>query len=99
MSADAFGIDQPQPDTLALSGALNFGTVTRVLEGAGAVIDRGSIHVLDLAGVRAADSAGLACVLSLMARGSRHGRRLQVRNLPSSLQRLASVSDAEALLA
>lgn len=99
MHAEAFQIEQPQPDTIALSGALNFATVTQVLERAGALIERGSVRVLDLGGVRKADSAGLACVLSLMVRGSRHGQRLQVRNLPSSLQRLASVSDAEPLLA
>lgn len=99
MGADAFQIEQSQPDTLALSGALNFGTVTQVLEQAGAIVDRGSIRFLDLAGVRAADSAGLACLLSLLARGGRRGQRPQVRNLPSSLQRLASVSDAEPLLA
>lgn len=99
MSTDAFRIEQPQPDTLAVSGALNFSTVSQVLAQAGPMLDRGSVRVLDLAGVRTADSAGLACVLSLMARGGRGGVRPHVRNLPSSLQRLASVSDAEDLLA
>lgn len=98
MSSDSFQLERPVPDTLAVSGALNFRTAAQVLAQAGPMLADGQVRVLDLSGVRGADTAGLACVLSLLARGGRHGQRPQVRGLPGSLERLAAVSDAETLL-
>lgn len=98
MSADSYQLERSAPDTLAVSGALNFTTAAQVLADAGPMLAGGGMRVLDLSGVRSADSAGLACVLSLLARGARHGSRLRVEGLPGSLKRLAEVSDAEALL-
>lgn len=94
----AFQLQRPGPGTLAVSGALDFRTAANVLAEAGPMLAGSEVSVLDLSGVRSADSAGLACVLSLLSRASRQGRRLTVHGLPDSLARLAAVSDAEALL-
>ncbi len=98
MPALACRVEQPQPDTLALSGELRFTTVAPVLERARSLVAGGAVRTLDLSGVRGADSAGLACVLSLMALAHRAHGRMQVRNVPASLRRLAAVSDVEAWL-
>ena len=98
MSNQRYQLQRPSPDTLAVSGALDFHTAAQVLAEAGPMLVGGDVRVLDLSGVRSADSAGLACVISLQARASRHGPRLEVRGLPGSLARLAAVSDAEGLI-
>jgi len=99
MSDDRYRLEMSSPDTLAVSGALNFRTAAQVLAEAGPMLAGGGVRVLDLAGVSGADSAGLACVLSMLARAGAHGPRPRVHGLPGSLRRLAKVSDAEALLA
>lgn len=99
MSDDHYQLEMSSPDTLAVSGALNFRTAAQVLAEAGAMLADGNVRVLDLSGVRGADSAGLACVLSMLARAGIHGRaRPRVQGLPGSLKRLAAVSDTEPLL-
>lgn len=98
MSDDRYQLELSSPDTLAVSGALNFRTAAQVLAEAGPMLAGGHVRVLDLSGVRGADSAGLACVLSLLARAGMHGARPRVQGLPGSLKRLAAVSDAEPLL-
>lgn len=85
-------------DTLALSGALTFATAAHALAEAGRSLARGVQTKLDLSGLHHADSAGLACVLALIAEASRAGRRLAVCNLPEGLRALARVCDVEPLL-
>lgn len=80
---------------LAISGALTFATVALALRDGEDRIGAAKPNVLDLAGVDRADSAGLACVLALLAYGRRAQPELEVRNAPESLQALARVSDAE----
>ncbi len=98
MHEAGFQVKRGVPDTLEVSGALNFHTAARVLAVADPLLAGGDVRMLDLSGVREADSAGLACVLSLLSRSGRQGVRLQVRGMPGSLKRLAEVSDVEALL-
>jgi len=88
----------PDRDTLALSGALTFATAAVAFAEAGRSLALGTQTRLDLAGLDRTDSAGLACVLALIAEASRAGRRLVVVNLPESLRALADVCDARALL-
>lgn len=86
----------PDSKTLVLSGALTFATAAQALrDGTQQLAARSK---LDLAGVTRADSAGLACVLALLAQASRGGRRLTVLNLPEGLRALAAVCDASALI-
>lgn len=98
MSQPAFQLTTPAPDTLAVSGALTFGTATAALAMGRAELDRGAQTVLDLAGVSQADSAGLATVLALLAHGRGKGRAIRVAHVPTGLQALARVSGVEPLL-
>ncbi|MEO7149743.1 MAG: STAS domain-containing protein [Rhodanobacteraceae bacterium] len=88
----------PDQNTLALSGALTFATAAHALADAGRALAHGAQTRLDLAEVTGADSAGLACVLALIADASRAGRRLIVVNLPEGLRALAQVCGVEPLL-
>jgi phospholipid transport system transporter-binding protein len=88
----------PDPDTLALSGALTFANAAQVFEEAGRALREGTQTRLDLARLARSDSAGLACVLALLAQASRAGRPLRVVELPENLQALADVCDARGLL-
>ena len=97
--ADSAGMRcfNPDADTLALSGALTFATAAQALrEGSRSL---GARSRLDLAGITRADSAGLACVLALLAQASRAGQRLNVIDPPDGLRSLARVCDVESLLA
>lgn len=53
---------------------------------------------LDLAGVRNCDSAGLACVLAVLAEARRRGQAVGLQHVPAGLRTLARVSGVEALL-
>lgn len=98
MADAALQVDRPDAGTLALSGALTFATAAGALEQAGAALADGAPTRLDLGGVQATDSAGLACVLALLARARRAGRVLTVANLPADLRALARVCEVEPLL-
>lgn len=91
-------LDMPDRDTLALSGALTFVTAARAFAEAARSLESGTQTRLDLAGLRRADSAGLACVLALAAAASRAGRRLSVVHWPEGLRALAVVCGVETLL-
>ncbi|HET7358975.1 MAG TPA: STAS domain-containing protein, partial [Rhodanobacteraceae bacterium] len=78
-------VDAGVSGTLALHGELVFATAAQALAQADAELARDGAAQLDLAGISGADSAGLACVLALMAAEHARGRRLQVRNLPAGL--------------
>lgn len=85
-------IDRPAPGTLALAGALTFGTAASTWAEAGQRLAAEPFTTLDLAGIEQVDSAGLACVLALLA--TRPGT-LRAVHAPESLLALARVSDAE----
>jgi phospholipid transport system transporter-binding protein len=96
--APAFAVQAVASDTLALSGALTFVTAQHVLAQAQAAIAGRAPATLDLAGVDRADSAGLACVLAILASASQAGSRPRVVALPEGLRALARVSDVEMML-
>ena len=97
-SPDAVDCGTPDGDTLALSGALTFASAARAYEQASVALERGTQTRLDLAGLTRTDSAGLACVLALLARASRCGRPLRAANAPESLRALAEVCDLREFL-
>lgn len=92
-------VSEPAPTTLALAGALVFDTVSGALRQARDCVRDGRHETLDLDGVTAVDSAGLACVLAIMAAARRHGGALRVVHLPDDLAALARVCEVESLLA
>lgn len=88
----------PDRDTLALAGALTFATAARALAAGERMLTAGAQTQLDLSGVTRADSAGLACIVALVASASRAGRALTVVNWPERLRALAAVCDVAELL-
>jgi phospholipid transport system transporter-binding protein len=99
MAGPNVAVRRAAPDTLAVSGALVFDNAAVALAQADDMITDTPCGTLDLAGVSRADSAGLACVLSMLATAHHHGGALRVVNLPAGLRALARVCEVDTLLA
>jgi len=94
----AFKLDRAAPGMLAVSGVLSFDTAATALQALDDALRVGDRSQLDLGGVNACDSAGLACVLAVLAGARRHGKAVGLRNVPEGLRTLAQVSGVEFLL-
>jgi phospholipid transport system transporter-binding protein len=85
----------------AVRGALTFATAPSA-SGAGlrslSASATGPVEI-DLSGVSAADSAGLAVLLYWLAWARRNARKLTFKGVPRSIEALARISDVEELLA
>jgi phospholipid transport system transporter-binding protein len=79
-------------------GALHFNTVSALLTAGVTAINGGQATVIDLAGVTASDSAGLALLIEWLSVAKSAGRTLRFENIPSQLQQLARLSEVEELL-
>jgi phospholipid transport system transporter-binding protein len=81
-----------------VTGSLHFTSVSMLLTAGTAAIDAGRAAVIDLAGVTASDSSGLALLIEWLsvAKGANHPLRYE--NVPSQLQQLARLSEVEELL-
>ena len=95
-----FALEASGAARFSASGALTFATARRARElgeqtlaGAGA----GAIEVT-LAGITAADSAGLAVLLDWQGAARRAGRSLRYTEMPQGLEALARISDVGDLL-
>lgn len=95
MSESAFQLSDGAPDTVCVSGALTFASATAALSAINASLARDGRRLLDLAGVKHSDSAGLACVLAVLAEAR---GRVRVRNVPAGMQVLAKVCEVDGLL-
>jgi len=98
MSAAAFQVTRAAPDALQVSGALTFATAAQALAAIDAAAADGCRQV-DLAGVSQSDSAGLACVLAVLAKAAERGHALALRNVTEGMQVLAQVCEVDRLLA
>ncbi|MFC4528803.1 STAS domain-containing protein [Dyella halodurans] len=92
-------VDDSAPDGVRVSGPLTFANAAVALDALTAAVARDGRHTLDLAGVTRSDSAGLACVLAVLAQAAEQGRKLTVRNIPEGMHLLASVCEVEDLMA
>jgi phospholipid transport system transporter-binding protein len=81
-----------------LSGELRFDTVGSLLDIGTRVIGEGRVAVIDLAGVTAGDSAGLALLIEWLSIARSAKRPLRYEHIPSQLQQLARLSEVEDLL-
>ncbi|MGN6236085.1 STAS domain-containing protein [Dyella sp.] len=99
MSQSGFQLEARDDATLAVSGVLTFDTAHAVLLALRGKLAGGSFSALDLAGVARGDSAGLSCLLVVLAEVRARGRVLSVRHLPAGLHALAQVCEVEDLLA
>ena len=99
MAESGFRLDSAEPGTLAVSGTLGFATAADALKALDEALRAGDRQRLDLAGVRACDSAGLAWGLAVLAEARRRGQSVGLQHVPDGLRTLARVSGVEGLLA
>lgn len=84
---------------LAVSGALTFDTVdTALFERSRALVADPAVRRVDLSGVAAADSAGLALMIEWQAVARARGTPLALGGVPAGLRAIADISDVEGLL-
>jgi phospholipid transport system transporter-binding protein len=88
-----------RPGLVLIEGELTFGTVAGLYAEAIGV-SRGAepVSTVDLAAVTRADSAGLALLLEWQAILGGDGHKVKFANVPSELQRLAVLCEADELL-
>ena len=87
-------VTRDTPDTISVSGELTFATAQKALSDARAAVAQANATTLDLGGVGRADSAGLACILAILAEAP----GLAVARMPDGMRALARVSDVEPML-
>ena len=98
VAENGFKLEPSVPGTLGVSGVLNFDTAAAALLAIQAGLAAGKVAQLDLAGVSHSDSAGLACVLAVVAAADRRGQALQVIHMPAGMRALATVCEVDQLM-
>ena len=93
-----FQVTAGAPGTLVLRGVLSFATAVQALHALQAALVSAAVSVLDLSGVTHGDSAGLSCLLAVMADASARGRPVRLVRLPDGMQTLAGVCGVDRLL-
>jgi phospholipid transport system transporter-binding protein len=83
---------------LRLDGVLDFGTVTALRAQGEPLFQTGRRFRIDLSGVEAANSAGLALLVEWLDIARARGASLQFANMPESLTRIAAFSNLQDLL-
>jgi phospholipid transport system transporter-binding protein len=86
-------------DRARVVGSLHFTTVSALLTAGVEAINAARASVIDLGGVVASDSAGLALLIEWLSIAKAAGRGLRFENIPTQLQQLARLSEVEELLA
>ena len=82
-----------------IAGALDFWTVSSLLPVGSAAIEQGRATAIDLAGVTAGDSAGLALLIEWLSVAQAAAHPLRYENIPPQLRQLAALSDVDELIA
>jgi phospholipid transport system transporter-binding protein len=81
-----------------VTGSLSFDTVTGLLDAGADAIASGRAATIDLAGVTASDSSGLALLIEWLSIAKSANQPLRYENIPAQLAQLARLSEAEPLL-
>ena len=81
-----------------LSGELTFESVPALFRDQAPHFGGGGVSTLDLSGLDAVDSAGLALLLEWQARRGEGKKRLAIVNAPKSLLSLARLCEADEVL-
>jgi phospholipid transport system transporter-binding protein len=97
---DELTVVESAPNRYAARGALTFATAQRALARGIAALaaSRGTAIEVDLNGVDASDSAGLAVLIEWRAWARRNGRALRFGSVPETLRTIARISELEELL-
>src|SRR5699024_3437711 len=91
-------VSRADPATLEVAGSLVFDNVVTALAPADALLRQRPHETLDLSAVTRVDSAGLACVLAILALARRDHSALVVRHAPADLLALAKVCEVSQFL-
>jgi len=95
---DALGFQDDGKGRFLLSGALGFATVTAALAKGQALFGEHKRIELDLAGVEATDSAGLALLVEWTSWARRENRKLSFKHVPKQALALACISEVDKIL-
>ncbi|HSN16901.1 MAG TPA: STAS domain-containing protein [Gammaproteobacteria bacterium] len=92
------GFEDAGDGRFRLSGVLGFTTVTHALAQSRQLFAEHKRVEIDLAGVEATDSAGLALLVEWTAWAKHEKRKLSFKHLPKQALELARISEVEKLL-
>lgn len=98
MSVAGFRIEKVGPGRLAASGELGFATASDALRAGLPLIAPGQSWTIDLAGVGAGDSAGLAVLVEWLSAARAAGTTLRYEGVPRQILAVARISGLENLL-
>ncbi len=98
MTATGCRLDAQADGVLAVRGVLTFDTAREAWREMRERLADGMAKKLDLSAVERSDSAGLACVLAVLADAGKRGQQLEVSGLPAGMRRLAQVCEVESML-
>ncbi|MCM2312945.1 MAG: STAS domain-containing protein [Steroidobacteraceae bacterium] len=94
----AFRVEPAGDGRLAASGELEFATAASALAAGLALIGAQRHWTVDLAGVTAGDSAGLAVLVEWISAARARGGTLRYEAVPQQILAIARISDLEGLL-
>ncbi|MBX2837037.1 MAG: STAS domain-containing protein [Gammaproteobacteria bacterium] len=83
---------------IELAGSLNFDSAVSVLEPVRDAIRRSEKLQIDLSGVTASNSAGLALMMEWLGEAHRLNHQITFKSVPDSLKQLASVCQVDTLI-
>lgn len=92
-------ITELAPGACGVKGELSFGSANGLLKGLSWRVLNGNGTTLDLAGVKWADSAGVALLLELQRIAFQAGVQLRFMNFPDQLLAIARVAGVDKILA
>ena len=85
-------------ETVKVKGELTFATASEALAASQGLFTRKKKLTLDLEGVEATDSAGLALLVEWVGEARRSGCKLKLSHVPKQALALARISEVERLL-
>lgn len=98
MNVAGFHIEAAGDGRLAARGELGFATAAAALASGLALIGAQRSWTIDLAGVTAGDSAGLAVLVEWLSAAQSRGATLRYESVPGQVLAIARISDLDRLL-
>lgn len=94
-----FSIERAADGRLVASGELGFGTAAAALAAGLELIATDEHRTIDLGGITAGDSAGLAVLVEWLSAARARGTTVVYQNVPAQILAIARISGLEELLA
>jgi phospholipid transport system transporter-binding protein len=93
-----FRIEPAGPERLRASGELDFGTAAEALDAGLVLLATGARWTLDLSGITAGDSAGVAVLVEWLSAASARRSTLTFESVPEQMLAIARISELDGLL-